>query len=105
MIREGARLAWLETCSPASDAMCLRAPAPLLTETRPRVWFRNSYGVITDGAGWEIDRHTSDRCEECDPARPWSLWHHGEFVGDYATPAAAKADATPVDCSKCADLH
>lgn len=76
-------------CSPAADAMCLRGP---------RAWLRTSHGGITDGQGWEIYKDASDTLqEEGNEGRPWSLWRSGEYVGNYPTPADAKADATPQD--------
>lgn len=71
-----------------------------------RTWIRNSYGSITDGIGWEIYRDSDDSLIEDfgNVGKPWSLWHHGEYVNNYPTVEAAKADADPVDCSKCADL-
>lgn len=63
-----------------------------------RAWTRQSTGGIVDGRGWEIHRDTPGACDE---AQPWSLWHHGEYVNNYATVVDAKADAVPVDCSRC----
>lgn len=68
-----------------------------------RPWFRDSHGAITDGNGWEIHRDAPDS-DDYDPAEPWSLWHHGEYVANYSTTTDAKADAIPAGCSKCAHL-
>jgi hypothetical protein len=62
-----------------------------------RAWWRNSYGGITDGQ-WTIYRDAADTlADEGNAGRPWSLWREGEYVGNYATVAAAKDDAHLVD--------
>lgn len=68
----------------------------------PRAWWRNDHGGITDGRGWEVYRDAADLADD---GRPWSLWHHGEYVGTYVTADAAIRDATPVDCSKCDEIR
>jgi hypothetical protein len=67
-----------------------------------RAWIRQSTGGIVDGRGWEIHRDSEEAlADDGNLGLPWSLWHHGEYVGNYATVVDAKADAVPVDCSKC----
>lgn len=65
-------------------------------------WFRNSYGVIVNGIGWEIDR---DPGLDAHDEGPWALYHHGEYVGNYSTVEDAKADVDTSDCSKCRTLE
>lgn len=64
-------------------------------------WWANSYGTVTNGIGWEIAKDTDALAEDDSEGSPWSLWHHGEYVGNYATVEDAKVDADSSICSKC----
>lgn len=63
-----------------------------------RTWIRNEYGSITDGDGWDVYRDADDTIidNRGDLGKPWSLWHYGEYVGNYATVEDAKAATEPL---------
>lgn len=69
-----------------------------------QTWTRTESGGLSDGRGWEIHRDTAETLkDDGHEGLPWSLWHHGEYVENYATMADAQAGAVPVDCTKCGD--